>query len=208
MARHAVKEKDAIESETRRRLIEAATREFASAGYEMANINRISTLAGFARGTVYNYFPSKRVLLVRTLEVHGHEHVDYVSRRSIEATDPVGRLRLFFEAGFEFIASRPLESKLLLVCLQTADSQTKALMGKIFQPLFRLIADEILAPGTSRGAFLPLDPATTATLIMTFYLGAGSQVDEGGRPYLPAADVADFAIRAISRKAPPTKERT
>src|SRR5271157_3130423 len=181
MARHPVKEKDAIKSETRRRLIEAATREFASAGYEMANINRISTLAGFARGTVYNYFPSKRALLVRTLEVHGQEHVDYVSRRSIEAPDPVGRLRLFFDAGFEFIASRPLESKLLLVCLQTADSETKALMRKIFQPLFGLIAEEILAPGTSRGAFLPLDPATTATLIMTFYLGAGSQVDEGGK---------------------------
>ena len=38
-------------------LVDTATAEFAREGYNGANINRISLAAGFAKGTIYNYFP-------------------------------------------------------------------------------------------------------------------------------------------------------
>lgn len=49
-------------SATRKKLLEAAAEEFAAHGLRGANINRVSLAAGFAKGTVYNYFSSKDAL--------------------------------------------------------------------------------------------------------------------------------------------------
>jgi AcrR family transcriptional regulator len=48
----------------RTRLLEAAAAEFATAGVDGANVNRISLAAGLAKGTIYNYFASKRELFL------------------------------------------------------------------------------------------------------------------------------------------------
>ena len=64
MARIKSEERQQILDQTRLRLLEAAAEEFARVGYSDANINTISTSAGFAKGTVYNYFSSKRALLL------------------------------------------------------------------------------------------------------------------------------------------------
>jgi len=53
---------------TRQKLVEAASREFAEVGYARANISTISEKAGFAKGTVYNYFRSKYNLLLAVVE--------------------------------------------------------------------------------------------------------------------------------------------
>jgi AcrR family transcriptional regulator len=53
---------------TRERLLEAAAREFARRGLERANIDAISLAAGFAKGTVYNYFASKDDLFLAVVD--------------------------------------------------------------------------------------------------------------------------------------------
>ncbi len=55
-------------SENRRRLLDAAANEFARKGLDDANINEISVAAGFAKGTVYNHFPSKEALFLAVVE--------------------------------------------------------------------------------------------------------------------------------------------
>lgn len=54
---------DARES-TRARLLAAAAEEFSRAGLERANIDAISLAAGYGKGTIYNYFPSKEELFL------------------------------------------------------------------------------------------------------------------------------------------------
>jgi len=53
---------------TRGRLLAAAAAQFARAGFERANIDEISLAAGFAKGTIYNYFPSKEELFLAVVE--------------------------------------------------------------------------------------------------------------------------------------------
>src|SRR5271166_14457 len=53
--------------ETRRALIEAASRIFNSAGYHSTDSNRIAREAGYAPGTFYVHFPDKLAIF---LEVH------------------------------------------------------------------------------------------------------------------------------------------
>lgn len=54
----------------RERLIRAAADHFAEAGFDGARIDRISLDAGFAKGTIYNYFDSKATLFGAVVE-HG-----------------------------------------------------------------------------------------------------------------------------------------
>jgi AcrR family transcriptional regulator len=55
-------------TENRRRLLDAAAAEFARKGLDDANVNEISLAAGFAKGTVYNHFPSKEALFLAVVE--------------------------------------------------------------------------------------------------------------------------------------------
>jgi AcrR family transcriptional regulator len=49
---------------TRARLLAAAAREFGRVGLERASVDAISLAAGYAKGTIYNYFSSKEELFL------------------------------------------------------------------------------------------------------------------------------------------------
>ncbi len=53
---------------TRARLLTAAAEEFGRAGLERANVDAISLAAGYGKGTIYNYFPSKEELFLAVVE--------------------------------------------------------------------------------------------------------------------------------------------
>jgi AcrR family transcriptional regulator len=53
---------------TRGRLLDAAAQEFARAGLERASVDAISLAAGYAKGTIYNYFASKEELFLAVVE--------------------------------------------------------------------------------------------------------------------------------------------
>ena len=57
-----------VKQTTRVRLLAAAAQEFARAGFERANVDGISLAAGYAKGTIYNYFPSKEELFLAVVE--------------------------------------------------------------------------------------------------------------------------------------------
>jgi AcrR family transcriptional regulator len=57
-----------VKETTRARLLIAAAKEFAQAGFERANIDAISLTAGYAKGTIYNYFSSKEDLFLAVVE--------------------------------------------------------------------------------------------------------------------------------------------
>lgn len=58
---------EAARREVRQRLIASAADHFARDGLQGANVNRISVDAGYAKGTIYNYFPSKEALFEAVL---------------------------------------------------------------------------------------------------------------------------------------------
>jgi AcrR family transcriptional regulator len=57
-----------IKEATRARLLAAAAEEFGRVGLERANVDAISLAAGFAKGTIYNYFSSKEELFLAVVE--------------------------------------------------------------------------------------------------------------------------------------------
>ena len=63
--------------------------------------------------------------------------------------------------------------------------------------MFQLVVEQILLPGMQQNIFRQAEPMSTATLLMTIYLGTASQLDEQGRPWLNPENVADFVLHAL-----------
>lgn len=61
---------------TRTRLLAAAAEEFGRTGFERASIDGISLAAGFAKGTIYNYVPSKEELFLAVVEAASTQAAD------------------------------------------------------------------------------------------------------------------------------------
>lgn len=199
MPRHREAERNQVMGETRQLLLDAATAEFAREGYNGANINRISIAAGFAKGTVYNYFPSKRALMLALIDEIAAGHHRFVAEQVGQEEDPLRCLQLFFQAGLAWIRDNLPQGKVMLAMLNGPDAEFRQRMAQGYQPMHQLIIESILAPGMEQGIFRQGDPAATAGLLMTLYLGIGSSVDEAGRARLEPAWIADFLLTGLGR---------
>jgi AcrR family transcriptional regulator len=202
MPRHRESERDQVRSETRQMLLEAAAGEFASEGYAGANVDRISREAGFAKGTIYNYFDSKRALMLAVIDEVATTHLAFIGGRVREETDPRIRLERFFEAGFAFVTEHLAQARVMVTTLSGPDAEFKEHMYAAYQPMFQLVGGDILVPGITQGYFRQVDPASTAVLLMTLYLGTGSQVSEDGHLWLDPGQVAAFALHALEMREP------
>ena len=188
-----------VVEQTRQRLLKAAAVEFARAGYAGANINIISGVAGFAKGTIYNYFPSKQALLLALIDTTAQEHLDFMLERARPETDPRRRLERFFQAGFEFVAIFLPQASVVFNSLNGSDEGLKAHIYEVYQPLIQFLAGEILAPGIQQGVFRQVEPGPTALLLMTIYMGTASQHDAQGHAWLDPLQVARLVLDGLQR---------
>ena len=189
--------RDQVMQETRQLLMEAAAEEFAQNGYDKANVNRIAEAAGFAIGTVYNYFPSKRVLMLAFIDDTAQLHVDYVLAQVKSEQDPGQRIEAFFKAGFAFVETYTTQAKAVFNTLNGPDEEFKARLFQGYQPLFQLLSDDVIAPNIALGDFRQVDPVATAGLLMLIYLGTGSQFSPEGELWMDYTQVADFVLHSL-----------
>lgn len=199
MARLKKEERGQILGQTRLRLLEAAAEEFARAGYSDANINTISTSAGFAKGTIYNYFPSKRALLLALIDAIAQQHYDFIVERVRLELDLRRRLESLYQAGFEYIVHSPSQARLLFHTINGPDEAFKAHVFEAYQPMSRFVAEEILAPGYEQGIFRSVELSSMALLLLTIYLGTASQLDPQGRPWLDPGQVAALVLDGLNK---------
>ena len=192
--------------ETRQRLIKAAIDEFANEGFEGASINRITRAAGVAAGTIYNYFSGKNELMLTLLGEIGAEHCSYIAEQIRQESDYVLRLKRLLAVAFDYVKANPNQARVLFASMQGVNRQFKTQLSQIYEPMMKLICEEILIPGMQQGVFQPADPVSTAIMIMTFYLGVGSTADENGVTPLDMDSVADFVLRALGVNLTSTKK--
>ena len=164
------KEQQAV---VRTRLIESAARHFAVSGFEGANINQISLDAGLAKGTVYNYFATKRELFASVLALGGEETVTLYGEIN-RADDTAGKLEALLEA--DVILTRRNEDfvKVLARELLSVESETRELIDAGLEPLLACLAG-ILREGQARGHVRADLPATELaghliSLVMMLYV--------------------------------------
>jgi AcrR family transcriptional regulator len=202
VARIKKENREEVLNQTRSALLKAAAEEIAQRGYDGANINHISTKAGFAKGTVYNYFPSKQALLLALIDQTAQAHLDFIAKRVLDEEDPIRRLECFFQAGFDFVTHNLHAGLVMINTIYGPDVTFKQHVYQAYLPMFQLVSREILTPGIQGGCFHQLDPDSTAGLLMTVYLGTGSSVNESGEPWLDAKQVSAFVLDGLRDRTP------
>lgn len=94
-------------------ILQAAFDAFAARGYENTSVAEIATKIGVVEGTIYKYFPSKRELLLKTIEYWYEDLVEQYETdiRNIEGA--VKRLRFLVWRHLKIIADNPLLCRLM-----------------------------------------------------------------------------------------------
>ncbi len=197
MARLQQAVRDEVMSDTRQALLDAAADEFAREGYTGANINRISTNAGFAKGTIYNYFASKQALMEALIEATAAQHVAAILAAVAEVDTAIAKLEAFFRSGFAFVDAQPAPSRVVINAVYGPSAAFKAWVYQAYQPLFDLLIQDILGGGVASGELRELDANTTAALIMTIYLGSCSLLDEQNRIWVTPELIMDLVLAGI-----------
>lgn len=200
MARPAKIEREKHLTDTRQDLLQAAAFEFANEGYVGANINRISCSAGFAKGTIYNYFPSKRALMCALIEEIAVPHVAFIVKHVETETDHTERLKCFFQAGFTFVEQHPVQARVIINAIYGPDSEFKDHVYQVYERLFTLLLKDIVEAGIASGRFRSVDADFATALIMTVYLGSCSQVDSDGKIWLGPKQVTDFVLEGLASR--------
>jgi AcrR family transcriptional regulator len=199
MARFRKEDQQKKLEQTRQCLLDAAAAEFARAGYPEANINTISTAAGFAKGTIYNYFSSKRALMLALIDSVAQNHLKHILEQVRSVADPISRLERFFHSGFEFVSLFPSQARVALNIIYGADTDLKAYIYQAYQPMFQFFVAEILEPGINQGIFRPVELMPTTMLLMTIYLGTASQVDIQSHPFIGPAQVTALILDGLRK---------
>ena len=197
-----------IMSETRQRLLDAAAVEFACEGYVGANINRISQAAGFAKGTIYNHFPSKKALMLALIDRIAAAQIDFILHRVQQEPDFVRRLDCFFSAGFAFVEQQPVQAAVIINTVYGPDEAFKERVFAAYEALFTLIFQDIVGAGIARGDFRPVDPDLTTVMLMSIYLGSCALRQTDGKIGVAPDQVAAFVLEGLRRRdAPPGNDK-
>jgi TetR/AcrR family fatty acid metabolism transcriptional regulator len=201
-------------SDKRARILDAAIRVFARAGYHGARVSDIAREAGIAYGLVYHYFRNKEEILASAFEERWGGFLQIVE--AIAAGEGASRQKLVSVAALILNAYRvrPDWVKVLVLEIQrssrfAAPEQIRA-VGRLFEQVARIVR-----AGQEAGDLRPdVDPNVACfvfvgalDLVITS-LVLGLTVIEGGdaqqRAYHDeaAAAVVDVFLRGMERRAP------
>jgi len=153
----------------RARLIRAAADSFARDGFDGARIDEISIAAGYAKGTVYNYFASKEELFGAVIE----EAARTAAARYAEVPPaPTARARLHALAAADVSVARdePAFVKVLVREAMGFRPQTYGLIMTHLGP-YVLAVESVLAAGQAAGEVRADRPAPQLAILFVGLLG-------------------------------------
>ncbi|MGC8782617.1 MAG: TetR/AcrR family transcriptional regulator [Anaerolineae bacterium] len=187
----------------------AAERVFSRRGYDRATTREIAAEAGVSEGTLYNYFPGKRAILLALINRINESWLRDIEQ--IQADTPEEAIAQFIARRLRFVREHPTTILTLQQALldpevgQHLDAAVRRGQGRLIERLRDLAA---------HGALRPVDPfvAEEAIAGMITGLAIGVELAAAGRQHesLPpeelARRLADVLMNGL-RARPPSDER-
>jgi len=139
-------------------IIEAATREFASKGFEKGNVNTIAESLGIGKGTMYNYIESKEKLFLETIRWSAAKLTVFAKEEVSAHDDALKKLRAFILADLSFMDDHPHSYQLIASVFYGAtviygkDSRFTDAVQKAYSEFLELLGQLISSVITQRGA--------------------------------------------------------
>lgn len=113
-----------LSSEKREKIFKSAAEEFAEHGYKKASVNSIVKSAGISKGSLFQYFSTKRNLFKGLVDMASEEVKIYLKnvREQTRHLNFFDRLDRVIRSGLEFIDRHPALSRIYFHLLQSGDS--------------------------------------------------------------------------------------
>jgi AcrR family transcriptional regulator len=154
-----------VRAQTRVRLLESAAAAFARDGLDGANINAISLAAGLAKGTVYNYFPSKEALFSAVVEDACRRAVADAGEASA-AGSTEQRLHALVAADVAWARGHEPFARVLIGEVFSGNPERYARVVVAAEPYVGRVA-QVLREGAERGEVRRDRPAEELALVFT-----------------------------------------
>ena len=156
--------------ETRARLLQAASKEFSSNGYDAASVDDICAEAGVSKGAFYHHFPSKQAVFLALFE-DWLKGVDTGLEAARKPTVPETLTNMSRMLPFIFTQADGQLPMFLEFWLQA--SRDEAIWKVINAPYQRYLDyfAALVKQGIAEGSFRQLDPASAAQVIVSFAVG-------------------------------------
>ena len=205
------KRKESITRLREQQILEAALKVFSIKSFASATTAEIAQEAGVAEGTIYNYFPSKRELLVAVV-------------KTFVMTEPF--LNLFAHAGetdyptflssilnnrIDFIEDSAKTRMLLLMTEILRDPELREIYDcQVVKPVMNQM-EKFLEDKAEKGEFRPVNPGiitralggmVLGLLMLTLLEGESSPLRKAGRQEL-AAEIGHLVMEGIQQRREP-----
>lgn len=135
------------------RVLEAAVQEFSERGYQQASINTIVSRVNIAKGSIYQYFDSKKSLFLFIFNqgiAMARQMLKHVKKES-QGEDFFTRVRKSLMAGVEFIDKHPALYRVYLRILFERDSPLREDFLQTIRLFSREFILSLLEEGQARG---------------------------------------------------------
>ena len=181
---------------TREKLLKTAADHFAEHGLEGANVDQISVAAGFAKGTLYNYFASKEELFASVVE----QGAELAARRAGDLpTGSSARERLLHlaRADVEVLREQEAFTKVLVREALGFRAETYPLLLQHLSPYISRV-QQVIDDGVACGELRGEVPSLQLAMLFTGLLSLSYVQHWGSGGVWPVLDdVPDFVVTAF-----------
>ena len=184
----------------KQQILDAAAHVFSQKGYEGATTREIAETADLAEGTLYNYFPSKRDLLIGVAQNYAEEVISDLD--NVQAETFEGMLTQIMAKRFQ----RGRERRLFMLFLHEArhnDDVHEHYMQGALQRI-NTETEKRLQKLIEMGLIRPVDPVVTARTLSATIMGFAALFELGGSvghssPEQLGAEVTDIFINGLKQ---------
>jgi TetR/AcrR family transcriptional regulator, fatty acid metabolism regulator protein len=133
-------------------ILDAALRTFVKRGYPETKVAEISSEAGVAEGTIYNYFQSKEELLLALFDEKWGMIIDEIRKKIRRLDDPNKKLKaIFATVVMMFRKNRQLAELFMVDIRQSSIFLNNYTINRIVE--FLDLIEEILEEGKKKGIY-------------------------------------------------------
>jgi AcrR family transcriptional regulator len=103
-----------IKTRREEEILDAASKLFAECGYSGADTQTLADRLGVGKGTIYRYFPSKRVLFLAAVDRLSHRLHESITASINDIENPIDRMYHAIKAYLNFFAEQPQFVELMI----------------------------------------------------------------------------------------------
>lgn len=188
----------------RRQILAAAASVFADRGFHQARIADIAAAAGVGKGTIYEYFASKKELFQRLLVHIFNTYLEHLHRICREEVDLESFLRRLIGESLEHFQAHREITRILLSEHPPVDAATQRIFIRMGQEKLQRLRERLEAAREDK-EMRPVRADLAAIMITGFITALGHQLffyeNQEMDPAALSAGVTDIILRGIRDSA-------